>query len=127
MPIRSYGLACMKLAMVCFAVCIREFPLYLASLAVMDSEMSMATMMSTPLAFLSLYVVLVCGLARAIAAAMMEKMRAVSLTAPSMSLGFVPRELMMDMDENVMLLGVPSFPFSMSSRGSVRRIRNHQG
>ncbi len=71
--------------------------------------------------------VLVCGLARAIAAAMMEKMRVVNLRAPRMSFGFVPREPMMEMEEKVILLGEPSFPFNMSRRGSVRRMRNHQG
>lgn len=54
MPIRSLGRDRMKFFSVSFAAIIRDLPLYCFSLASMDSEMSSAIMMSTPLAFLSL-------------------------------------------------------------------------
>ncbi len=87
----------------------------------------MAIIMSTPLACLSLYSVLVCGLASAMAAAAIQKIRVVTFSAPAMSLGFVPSDPIMESEEKVILAGVPSLPLSMSNGGIAKRSRNHHG
>ena len=87
----------------------------------------MAIMMSIPLAFFSLYSVLVWGLASEMAAAMIQRIRVVNLSDPAISLGLVPSEAMIESDEKVMLAGVPNLPLRMNSRGMVRRRSSHQG
>lgn len=54
-------------------------------------------------------------------------MRLLNFTAPAMSRGLVPSELMIDREEKVMLAGVPSLPLKNSKRGSSSKSKSHQG